>query len=224
MPGPQQQVVRVREEDRGAELPRAGASVCVRTVPRVPTGMNTGVSITPWSVVSRPGRAREPVAVLRSSNGINGTSRLYSARAAMKYVLLLALVACQAKSQPPAAGSAAPPAATPAPVTTRTAEVCTGSLAALNHSSCGSGDAGLRAARTSLEGIINTMTKVGDANPKTYDIVCARMLTALEHDLGSAGCTLAVNPALRERVQRLLDEYYNSHTRHEDPGDAAATT
>ena len=140
----------------------------------------------------------------------------------MKYVLLLALVACQAKSQPPAAGSAAPPAATPPPVATRTAEVCTASLAVLDHSSCGSGDAGLRAARTSLEGIINTMTKVGDANPKTYDIVCARMLVALEHDLGSAGCTLAVDPALRERVQRLLDEYYNQRTPVTKTGDATA--
>lgn len=140
----------------------------------------------------------------------------------MKYVLLLALVACQAKSQPPAAGSAAPPAATPPPVATRTAEVCTASLAVLDHSSCGSGDAGLRAARTSLEGIINTMTKVGDADPKTYDIVCARMLVALEHDLGSAGCTLAVDPALRERVQRLLDEYYNQRTPVTKTGDATA--
>lgn len=141
----------------------------------------------------------------------------------MKYVLLLALVACQAKSQPPAAGSAAPPAATPpAAVATRTAEVCTDSLAVLDHSSCGSGDAGLRAARTSLEGIINTMTKVGDADPKTYDIVCARMLVALEHDLGSAGCTLAIDPALRERIQRLLDEYYNQRTPVTKTGDATA--
>src|SRR4051812_16008409 len=44
------------------------ASVCVRTAPRVPTGMNTGVSTVPCSVVSEPRRAREPVAVARSWN------------------------------------------------------------------------------------------------------------------------------------------------------------
>jgi hypothetical protein len=40
----------------------------VRTAPRVPTGMNTGVSIAPCSVVTRPSRARDPIAVLTSSN------------------------------------------------------------------------------------------------------------------------------------------------------------
>jgi hypothetical protein len=35
-------------------------------VPRVPTGMNTGVSIaTPRAVVNTPRRAREPIAVAR---------------------------------------------------------------------------------------------------------------------------------------------------------------
>jgi len=146
----------------------------------------------------------------------------------MKYVLLLALAACQANSQSPAAGSAAAPgsaAVTPATapaVVTHTAEVCTASLAALNNSACGSNEAGLRAARTSLEGIVNTMTKVGDADPKSYDIVCARMLVALEHDLGSGACTLAIDPALRTRVQGLLDAYYNQRTPVTKTGDATA--
>jgi hypothetical protein len=40
----------------------------VRTVPRVPTGMNTGVAIEPCSVVSRPARARLALSVVSSSN------------------------------------------------------------------------------------------------------------------------------------------------------------
>lgn len=143
----------------------------------------------------------------------------------MKYVLLLALVACQAKSQPPAAGSAAPPVTppvTPPPGVTGTAEVCTGALAALDRSTCGSNEAGLRTARTSLEGIVNTMTKAGGADPNTYDIVCARMLLALERDIGSAGCTLAIDPALRGRIQRVLDAYYNQRTPVTKTGDAAS--
>ena len=143
----------------------------------------------------------------------------------MKYVLLLALAACQAKSQPPAAGSAAPPvaagSAAPAPVA-HTAEVCTGSLAALERSSCGSNEAGLTTARTSLEGIVNTMTKVGNADPTTYDVVCARMILALERDMGSAGCTLAIDAPLRERIQRTLDAYYNQRTPVTKTGDAAS--
>ena len=37
--------------------------LCVLTVPRVPTGMNTGVATVEWIVVNVPRRAREPVAV-----------------------------------------------------------------------------------------------------------------------------------------------------------------
>src|SRR5437867_2245925 len=38
------------------------------TLPWVPTGMNTGVSMTPWPVVSRPRRALESGSVLSNSN------------------------------------------------------------------------------------------------------------------------------------------------------------
>jgi len=164
---------------------------------------------------------------LRSSNGIRGTGRLYSAGAVMKYVLLLALAACQGNSQPPAAGSSAAPPVTAPPVTappvvTGTAEVCTGSLAALDASTCASNEAGLRAARTSLAGIVNTMTKAGGADPNTYNIVCARMILALERDIGSAGCKLAIDPPLREHMERLLDAYYNQRTPVTKTGDAAS--
>jgi hypothetical protein len=142
----------------------------------------------------------------------------------MKYVLLLGLVACQTKSQPhPAAGSAAvvaPPAAPAPPV--RPAELCTTSLAALDASDCAGNESGLRAARTSLEGIINTMLKTGGADPDTYAIMCGRMLLAIERDLGSAGCTVAIDPALRQRIQGVLDTYYNQRTPVTKTGDAAS--
>ena len=54
---PQVQVVRVAQDDRGADvLKSSGASAL--TVAFVPTGMNCGVSTTPWVSVSRPARAR----------------------------------------------------------------------------------------------------------------------------------------------------------------------
>jgi len=150
----------------------------------------------------------------------------------MKYVLLLALVACQDKSHAPAAagsaapvgsaasmGSAAPVAPPVAPAT-----ICLDSLAAIEHSSCSNQQA-LQTARTSFEGILRTMTNVGGGDAHSYDIVCARMLLALERDMkagsGSAGCALAIDPALRDRVQRTLDEYFNQRTPVTKTGDKA---
>lgn len=143
--------------------------------------------------------------------------------------LLLALAACQSKSSPPPAPAptgSAPAAAAPAtpPPVTRTAEVCQASLGVLARASCPGNDAGLRTARTSLEGIVNTMTKVGDADPRTYDIMCARLLLALERDVtaGSAGCTLPIDADLRAKIQRTLDAYFNQRTEITKTGDAAS--
>lgn len=44
------------------------ARVWVRTVPRVPTGMNTGVAIASRAVVSVAARAREPATVAWTVN------------------------------------------------------------------------------------------------------------------------------------------------------------
>ena len=149
--------------------------------------------------------------------------------------LVLALAACQGKSSPspaPAPTGSAPAAAaptgsapgTPPPLTRTTAEVCQASLGVLDRATCPGNDAGLRTAKTSLEGIVNTMTKVGDADPHTYDIMCARLLLALERDVsaGSSGCTLPIDAELRARIQRTLDAYFNQHTEVTKTGDAAS--
>ena len=155
--------------------------------------------------------------------------------------LVLALAACQSKSSPPAAtGSAAPaPAvtgsaaavsgsATPSAVGRR-AEICEDSLGMLARASCPNNEAGLRAAKTSFEGLINTMTKLGDGDPTSYDITCARILLALERDLqagsghaGSAACALPIDAELRAKVQRTLDAYYNNRVAVTKTGDAAS--
>lgn len=143
--------------------------------------------------------------------------------------LVLALVACQGKSSPsptpaPTGSAPAPAPATPPQVTHATAEVCQASLAVLDRATCPANEAGLRTAKTSLEGIVNTMTKVGDADPHTYDIMCARLLLALERDItaGSAGCTLPIDAELRARIQRTLDAYFNQRTEVTKTGDAAS--
>lgn len=144
--------------------------------------------------------------------------------------LVLALAACQSKSSPPTSmGSAAPAGsavvAAPPPVA-RTAELCQASLGVLERASCPHNDAGLRAAKTSLTGLINTMTQVGNGDPTSYDITCARLLLALERDVGagsgSAACTLPIDAELRGKIQRTLDAYYNRRTEVTKTGDAAS--
>jgi hypothetical protein len=150
--------------------------------------------------------------------------------------LVVALVACKGKPSPPPSPPPAPtstgsaPAAAPPPAA-HTAEVCDASLGVLERASCPQNAAGLSAAKTSLEGIINTMTKVGDADPATYNIMCARLLLALERDVagsgsagsaGSAGCTLPIDPELRAKIQRTLDAYFGQHTEVTKTGDAAS--
>lgn len=141
--------------------------------------------------------------------------------------LVVALAACQSKSSPPppTAGSAAPGSAAPAPVA-HVPELCQASLGVLERASCPNNDAGLRAAKTSLTGIINTMTQVGNGDPTSYDITCARLLLALERDVGagsgSARCELPIDAELRGKIQRTLDAYYNQRTPLTKIGDAAS--
>ena len=94
----------------------------------------------------------------------------------------------------------------------------------LERASCPRNEAGLRAAKTSLTGIINTMTQVGNGDPTSYDITCARLLLALERDIGagSAACTLPIDAELRGKIQRTLDAYYNRRTDVTKTGDAAS--
>jgi hypothetical protein len=140
--------------------------------------------------------------------------------------LVLALAACQSKSSPkPAAGSAAGSAAAVPAAPGHVAEICQDSLGVLERASCPNNEAGLRAAKTSLTGIINTMTQVGNGDPTSYDITCARLLLALERDVrgsGSASCELPIDPELRGKIQRTLDAYYNRRTEVTKTGDAAS--
>lgn len=157
--------------------------------------------------------------------------------------LVLALAACQSKSSSPApaAGSGTPGSASTAsastapaagsataapPAVAHKAEICEDSLGMLARASCPHNEAGLRAAKTSFEGLINTMSQVGNGDPTAFDITCARMLLALERDLhtgsGSAACSLPIDPELRAKVQRTLDAYYNKRVDVTKTGDAAS--
>jgi hypothetical protein len=142
--------------------------------------------------------------------------------------VLVALAACQgspsgSKSQP-APGSAAPSAApTAAPPVVRTAQVCLDAITVVRNASCGSAAPSLKAAEASLEGTVAAMAKTGDASdPEQYDIICSRMLLALEKDAAKLGCTLPIDPKLRTTMLQKLDRYFAQRTPVTKTGDPAA--
>jgi hypothetical protein len=138
--------------------------------------------------------------------------------------VLVALAACQgspsgSKSQP-ASGSAAPSA--PPPVV-RTAQVCLDAITVVRNASCGSAAPSLKAAEASLEGTVAAMAKTGDASDfEQYDIICSRMLLALEKDAVKLGCTLPIDPKLRTTMTEKLDRYFAQRTQVTKTGDPAA--
>ena len=138
--------------------------------------------------------------------------------------VLVALVACQGSSSgtksQPAPGSAAPPTAAP---TVRTAQVCLDAITVVRNASCGSAAPSLKAAEASLEGTVAAMAKTGDASdPEQYDIICTRMLLALEKDAAKLGCTLPIHPDLRTTMMKKLDRYFAQRTPVTKTGDPAA--
>ena len=80
--GAEVQVVGVAEDDLRAELLELARSTAL-TVARVPTGMKTGVSMTPCAVVRRPARALPSVVSSVKSPGatyVDASARSTSAR------------------------------------------------------------------------------------------------------------------------------------------------
>jgi hypothetical protein len=135
--------------------------------------------------------------------------------------LLVMLVACQGSSSTsqPAAGSAALPATAPM---VRTAQVCLDAITVVRNASCGSAATSLAAAQAGLEGTVAAMRKAGDADPEQYDIICSRMLLALERDAAKLGCTLPIDPKLRTQMIEHLDRYFAQRTPVTKTGDPAA--
>jgi hypothetical protein len=138
--------------------------------------------------------------------------------------VLVALVACQGSSSKtksqPVSGSAVPPTTPPM---VRTAQVCFDAIAVVRNASCGSAAPSLKAAEASLEGTVAAMAKTGDASDfEQYDIICSRMLLALEKDAAKLGCTLPIEPKLRTTMSEKLDRYFAQRTPVTKTGDAAA--
>lgn len=143
--------------------------------------------------------------------------------------LLLVLAACNQKAQAPvsagsggSAGSAAPAAPAVKPSPPASDDVCRMGMDAIDHASCGSAASKLTAARKSLEAIVTTAQNTGTTDPHAYEITCARLVDAIDRDGTKAGCSLTIDPALRARIAKDVDEYYAQRTPVTPTGDAAS--
>jgi len=123
--------------------------------------------------------------------------------------------------------AAAPGSAPPGPGSATTAipaadDVCRIGMDAIDHASCGSAAGSIKAARSSLETISSTVQTTGTNDPHGYEVTCSRLVDAIDRDAAKAGCTLAIDPALRARIAKTVEAYYAQRTPVTPTGDAAA--
>ncbi len=120
---------------------------------------------------------------------------------------------------PAAARSAEAPATAPP-----AADACRISLAALEQAACKTPDARQSLMRTkkSIDGVVETIGKVGGADPRQFQVMCAQMLLAIEQDAAKLGCTVAIDARQRTELTGLLDAWYGQRTPVVPTGDAAA--
>jgi hypothetical protein len=157
----------------------------------------------------------------------------------MKLVLIAAmslLASCKDKPREPgpSPGSGAPsvqpapaPAATaeqPTPAPALTPDVCRISLAAIEQATCKTPEArqGLLGARESIDKLVETIGKVGGADRREFQVMCAQMMLAIEQDAAKLGCTVAMDARRRTEITALLDAWYGQRTPVVPTGDAAS--
>jgi hypothetical protein len=139
--------------------------------------------------------------------------------------VVLALAACQGSSDHAAPPPPAPTPTKPAPdagspLPEGTAQLCHRALDVIKTAPCQ--DAGFAAARVSIENTLRMLGHGVGTDAKTYDLVCARVLAALEQDAKARSCTLAIDPELRAQLKATLDAYFAIRAAVTPTGDAAA--
>jgi hypothetical protein len=146
----------------------------------------------------------------------------------------LLLVACKGDKPPapspsPASGSApvavAIDAAAPAPTPPPANDVCQIGRAAIDAAKCAKPEVASQLAKVkkSLDGVVDMVKQLGDGgDPTKFHVMCAQMLLALERDATKLGCTVALDPANRDEIMKLLEAWYAQRTEVVKTGDAAA--
>jgi len=129
-----------------------------------------------------------------------------------------------ASSQSP--GSGAPPAApaSGAAAETSTLDICRLSLTALDQSTCPAPEVrqNLLKAKKAINGIVETIGKVGGTDRREFQVMCAQMLLATERDAAKLSCTVAIDAGQRKEITALLDAWYGQRTPVAPTGDAAS--
>ena len=137
-------------------------------------------------------------------------------------LLVLVLVACKddkpAPPPPTVASATAADAAAPA------LDVCRIGKVALESAKCEQAEtqAALLKAKKSIDGIIDALAQLGAGNPQQFQVACGTLLLAIERDATKAKCVLALEPAQREQITKMLDAWYAQRTAVVPTGDATA--
>ncbi|HWU88592.1 MAG TPA: hypothetical protein VN253_15020, partial [Kofleriaceae bacterium] len=103
-------------------------------------------------------------------------------------------------------------------------DICRSSLAALDQATCTTPEVRqkLLDAKKAISGVVETMTKVGGADPRQFQVMCAQMLLALERDSVKLSCAIAIDAHQRKELTALLDAWYGQRTPVAPTGDTAS--
>jgi hypothetical protein len=128
----------------------------------------------------------------------------------------------KAREAPPSP-SATPAAQAPAAATSPL-DVCRISVVAIDQATCTApeGRQKLRDAKKALDGVVETIGKIGGADSRQFQVMCAQMLLAIEPDAAKLGCAVAIDASQRKEITALLDAWYGQRTPVVPTGDAAA--
>lgn len=151
----------------------------------------------------------------------------------MKLVLIAAvslLASCKDKPREPspapgpASGAPQAAAASGAAAEASTPDLCRSSLAAIDQSVCPAPEVrqNLLKAKKALHGIVETIGKIGGADRRDLQVMCAQLLLATERDAAKLSCTIAIDARQRQEITTLLDAWYGQRTPVVPTGDAAS--
>ncbi len=143
---------------------------------------------------------------------------------------LCLMASCGSKPSEQAAGSGSGSSTLPArPVAVADAappalEICQIGRAAVDQATCPKPEdrEGLVKAKQAMDGLVDTIGKLGTADPRQFQVLCAQMLLAIERDAKQVNCTIELEPAKRAQITAFLDAWYGQRTPVTPTGDAAA--
>lgn len=122
---------------------------------------------------------------------------------------------------PPPSGAAVVAAAAAAG---QAPDFCRAGLEMIDQAACKTPDDKQRLVepRKAIGGLVDALSKMGAADPRQTQVMCAQMLLAIEHDAAKLGCAVAIDASQRQQMTALLDAWYGQRTKVEPTGDAAA--